>query len=158
MPYLPSRVSYSMRRSGTGILFRTTRSPCRAAISGRASVPSLRDLAIDFSLQFIIENYAEIPPAFLDNPSCLFLIEAIEVCVVIGFSGFDEAVVDGLVFRDEAVCAQQAMPSFGECQQFARICFRAIKRSFAREPLANEVLHVTVGHFRPAAVGMLARS
>ena len=47
------------------------------------------------------------------------------------------------------------MPSFGECQQFARIGFRAVERSFAREPLANEVLHVTVGHVSLAAVGML---
>ncbi len=68
-------------------------------------------LAIDSSFQFIIQNYAEIPPAFLNNPSCFLLIEAIEVCVVIGLSGFNEAVVDGLAFRDEAVRAQQAMSS-----------------------------------------------
>ncbi len=74
---------------------------------------------------------------------------------MIGLSGFDEAAVDGLLFRYEAACAQQALPSFGECQQFARSCFRAIKRSFAREPLANEVLHVTVGHVSLSAVGML---
>src|SRR5260370_8369878 len=47
------------------------------------------------------------------------------------------------------------MPALGGFQQFARIGFWAIKRSFAREPLANEVLHVTVGHFSLAAVCML---
>ena len=35
------------------------------------------DLAIDSSFQFIVQNYAEILPTFLDNPSSFFLIEAI---------------------------------------------------------------------------------
>ena len=74
---------------------------------------------------------------------------------MIGFSGFDEAVVDGLVFRDEAVRAQQAMPSLVSVSSSRGFVSGPFERSFAHEPLPNEILHVTVGHFSVAAVGML---
>src|SRR5260370_40745907 len=47
------------------------------------------------------------------------------------------------------------MSYLGECQQFGRIGFRPIERSFMREPLADKVLHVAVGHFPLSGVGML---
>jgi hypothetical protein len=46
------------------------------------------------------------------------------------------------------------MPSFGQRQKFARSRFGAFKRTLAREPLADEILHVAVGQFSIACVGM----
>jgi hypothetical protein len=43
--------------------------------------------------QLVIENDTEVPAALVEDFSGLFLIEPVEICIVVRFFRFDEAVV-----------------------------------------------------------------
>src|SRR5208337_3184111 len=102
-----------------------------------------------------VKDHTEIAPAVSLDPSGLFLVEAVEVCVVIGFSRFDEAVVDRLALRCEAVCAQQAMSSLSQRHEFARIRFRTLERTLATDSPADEIVQSALEQFSIASLGIM---
>jgi hypothetical protein len=60
-----------------------------------------------------------------------------------------------LVVHRKAVLAQKAVPTFGECQEFPRVSFRALEDSLPDEALSNEILYIAAGVFPVVGVGML---
>jgi hypothetical protein len=113
------------------------------------------DVPIHFPLQLVIENDAQTSAAFLVNAGRFLLIEEIQVGVVIGFSRFDEAVVDRLVLRNHATCAHEPVSSPGEREEFARRRFGAFKSTSAHETFPNEILDVHAGPILATSVGVL---
>jgi len=70
---------------------------------GLAAEPS--EILVEFLLQFVIENDAEVPTTLFEDFSGLFLIEPVEICIVVRFFRFDEAVVSRLTFGNQPVGA-----------------------------------------------------
>src|SRR6266699_3450261 len=67
------------------------------AMAGRDLGPGLgaepSEILVEFPLQFVIENDAEIPAALFEDFPGLFLIEPVEIYILVRFFRFDEAVV-----------------------------------------------------------------
>src|SRR4029077_14972792 len=68
------------------------------AIGGIAVFTALRQIAIEVLLQFVVENHAEVSASLACDLRGRFLIEPVEVGVVMGLAGSGESVVNGLPF------------------------------------------------------------
>jgi hypothetical protein len=75
------------------------------------------EISVEFPLQFVIENDAEVPAALVEDFPGLFLIQPLEICIVVCFFRFDETVVSRLTFANKPIGAYQPVSVFGERQQ-----------------------------------------
>ena len=110
--------------------------------SGLPLRSELREVAVNEFLQFVVKNDAEIPPTL---PFYLFgcgVIHPIYVCIVVGFTRFGKAVVDGLISPNVLRYGQNetALPRQGK--EAARTYVGMRNPLLSYQALADEVLHI----------------
>src|SRR6266480_1477713 len=120
---------------------------------GLAAEPS--EILVECLLQFVIENDAEVPATLFEDFSCLFLIEPVEICIVVRFFRFDEAVVSRLTFGNKPVGTHQPVSGFGERHQLAGIGIWSLECSTSQEPLPGEIANVLLHPFPIVSIAVL---
>jgi hypothetical protein len=113
--------------SGTGIspqdlktmpfgneIFVLGRSPART---------ELREIAVEALLHLVVENYTEISASLPLDLLGGLLIKPVEIGIVVGFSGFGEAVVENLTFTRALCLGEETMAVLGEGERFSRAHF-----------------------------------
>ena len=110
---------------------------CRIAVFSE-----LCEIAIQVLLQFVVENDAKVSAALTLDLRGLFLIEPVEVGVVMGLAGFGEAVIQSLTLASALALRQKAMAILSESEQLAGTHFLMRNGFHFNETLANEIFHV----------------
>ena len=89
------------------------------AFGGGAVQPEFREFVVDPFFQLVIEDYAEVPSAPTFNLVRRFLVEPVEVSVVVSFAWFGEAKVKGLIPTGDSVFGEETVARLGEREQLS---------------------------------------
>src|SRR5438270_2408866 len=90
---------------------------------------TLREITVEALLHLIVENDAEISASLPLDLLRGFLIEPVEIGIVVGFAGFGESVVENLTLSGALRIGEKTMAVLGEGEQLARTV-----RSRIRDP------------------------
>src|SRR5713226_5404132 len=112
------------------------------AIGGITVFTELREIAIEVLLQFVVKNDAEVSASLAFDLRGRFLIEPIEIGVVMGLAGFGESVVNGLPFASALGVHQKAMAVLSKREQLPGAHFLVRNGFHFDETLAKEGFHV----------------
>ena len=131
------------------------------AFGGSAILTEFREVVVDPLLQFVVENDAKVSASLAFDLRGRFLIEPVEVGVVMGFARFGKAVVKGLPFAGGLRLREKAMAVLGESEQLAGARFLVRNGFHFNEALTNEIFHVgshaivitAIGKFREILPG-----
>ena len=81
-----------------------------ALAPGRGAIRTeFREFGVDPLFQLVIEDSAEVPSAPTFNLVRRFLVEPVEVSVVVSFAWFDEAKVKGLILTGDPVFGEETV-------------------------------------------------
>ena len=105
------------------------------AVGGITVFAELREVAIKMLLQFVVENDAKVASSLVFDLCGRFLIEPVEVGIVMSLAGFGEAVVKRLRFAGTLGLREKAMTVLGKSEQVGGSPFpREEWISFRRDP------------------------
>ena len=140
----------------------TSAEPCFSATSPlRSEIVFFRSeqgqIAIQIPLQFVVEKHADRSASAALDAGSFLLIEPVEIGVVFDFTGFHQAVVDGLVVGHLVRVLEKAMPGFCERDNAQRLLLRDFKGVVPDQGLACERANVLLHSFTISAVGVLRK-
>jgi hypothetical protein len=104
-------------------------------------------------LQFVVENDRKVSASVTFDLYSLFLIQPVEVGIVMGFAWFGKVVINSLPLISALRVGEKAMSVLGECEQSARTGFLVTKRFEFNRALTNEVFHVGFHTIVVTAIG-----
>src|SRR6266404_3154955 len=87
------------------------------ALGGSPVWAEFREVVVDPLFQLVIEDNAEVPSARAFNLARGFLVETVEVRIMVSFAWFCEAVIEALIFAGEPVSGEEAVAGLRECKQ-----------------------------------------
>ena len=131
------------------------------AFGGSAIRTEFCEVMVDPLFQFVVENDAKVPASLAFNLCGRFLIQPVEVGIVMSFAGFGEAVVQGLTFAGALGLREKAVAVLGKREQLAGARFFVRNGFHFDEALTNEIFHVgshaivvtAIGKFREILLG-----
>jgi hypothetical protein len=74
------------------------------------------EIAIEMLLQFVVENDTKVSASVTFDLYSLFLIQPLEVGVVMGFAWFGKVVINSLPLTSALRVGEKAMAVLGECE------------------------------------------
>jgi len=87
---------------------------------GRGAVRTeFREVVVDPLFQLVVEDYAEVASAPAFDLVRRFLVEPVEVGVMVSFAWFGEAKVKGLILTGDPVCGEETVARLGEREQLS---------------------------------------
>jgi hypothetical protein len=110
------------------------------------------ELTVQLLLEFVVEDNATNLTARAVNFIGYLVVEPVEVCIVTGFLGLDEAVVNRLSFGNELRLGKKSMAGLRECQDPGRVGRVAFDAALFDEPLVAKILNIVL---RPRAVASI---
>jgi hypothetical protein len=113
-------------------------------------------IAVEILLQLCVKDDPDVCASLVGDLFESPLVEPLKVCVVMGFAGLGEAVIEGLVLRSIFRSYQQTMALLGQCHKLTRGGFLVWDFPFSNEALPAKVGEVCLQVLGVPAVGKLS--
>ncbi len=110
----------------------------------------LSQLLVEFLFEFVVKDDAADLAAHIINLPGHFVIKAVEIGVVAGFLGFDEAVIDRLSIGNEIVTRKELVSLLRQGKDLLRVGLVPFDAALLDESLVTEMLNVVL-HTRAVA-------
>jgi hypothetical protein len=123
------------------------------AIDGIAVFAYLSDIAVEMLLQFVVENDAKGSASLTFDLCSSFLIQPVEVGIVMGFAWVERAVIKCMPFSSVLRVGEKAMVVLGKCEHLARTGFLVRNRFEFNRALTNEDFQVGFHTIVVTAIG-----
>jgi len=123
------------------------------AIDGIAVFAYLCEIAVEMLLQFVVENDAKVSASLTFDLCSRFLIQPVEVGIVMGFAWFGKVVINSVALTSPLRVGEKAMVVLGKCEHLARTAVLVTKRFEFNKALTNKVFHVGFHTIVVTAIG-----
>jgi len=104
----------------------------------------LRQLPVELLFEFVVKDDPADLAAHIINLPGNFVIKAVEIGVVTGFLGFDEAVIDRLSIGNEIVTRKKLVSLFRQSKDRLRVGLVPFDAALLDESLVTEMLNVVL--------------
>jgi len=115
----------------------------------------LGQIAIQIPLEFIVEENANRPASAALDAGCLFLIEPVEIVVVLDLARFQQTVIDRLIVGNFVRVLEKAVASLRERYNSQGLFLRDFNGLVADERVTGKPPNIFVHPFSISAVGIL---